>query len=323
MTIRIIGAGVAGLTAATELADRGYSIALFEEGSRIGEKSCSWFAGGMLAPWCERESAEEVVITRGIQALNWWPRFFKPTVMKGTLLVAAPRDVPELLRFSKRTSGYEWVDEARIAQLEPDLQGRFFKGLFFPKEGHLNPRQALPTLCQNLLDKGAEIHLNTKADPIPKDKDDVVIDCRGLYARHDLPTIRGVRGEMLLVRTHEVQLSRPVRLLHPRIPLYIVPRGEGIFMIGATMIESDYKGEGKVRSVVELLNGAYAIHPAFGEADILEIGCDVRPAFPDNLPQVIKKSANHYYVNGMHRHGFLLTPWLASQLAEQIAKDRK
>ncbi len=107
-----------------------------------------------------------------------------------------------------------------------------------------------------------------------------VVDCRGLAARDALPDLRGVRGEMVVVRTHDISLSRPVRLLHPRIPLYIVPRGDGVFMIGATMIESEERRAVSVRSAVELLNAAYTLHPAFGEAEIVELGADLRPAFP-------------------------------------------
>ena len=66
-----------------------------------------------------------------------------------------------------------------------------------------------------------------------------MIDCTGAAAIGRIGGLRGVRGEMLYVETEEITLSRPVRLLHPRHPLYIVPRGDGAFMVGATMIESD------------------------------------------------------------------------------------
>jgi glycine oxidase len=68
-----------------------------------------------------------------------------------------------------------------------------------------------------------------------------------------------------------------VRLLHPRFPLYVVPHGDGVYMIGATMIESDEESRISARSMMELLNTAYALHPAFAEAEIIEIGCGVRP----------------------------------------------
>jgi glycine oxidase len=130
-----------------------------------------------------------------------------------------------------------------------------------------------------------------------------------------LPELRGMRGEMLLVRTREIVLKRPVRLLHPRIPLYVVPRADGLFMIGATMIESADKGGVSVRSAIELLSAAFALHPAFGEAEIVEMLADVRPAFPDNEPRIVERGGR-IYVNGFYRHGFLLSPFYAERVAD-------
>ena len=102
--------------------------------------------------------------------------------------------------------------------------------------------------------------------------------------------------------------SRPVRLIHPRWPLYVIPRGDGRFMLGATSIEAQDSGV-SVRSALELLGAAYAVHPAFAEARIVEFGSALRPAFPDNLPRIsIEKDIA---VNGLYRHGFLLAPALA------------
>ena len=74
-----------------------------------------------------------------------------------------------------------------------------------------------------------------------------------------------------------------------RIPVYIVPRGDGHFMIGATSIENDERGRVTGRSMLELLSATYALHPAFGEAEIVEIGADVRPAYPDNIPRLRRR----------------------------------
>ena len=101
-----------------------------------------------------------------------------------------------------------------------------------------------------------------------------------------------------------------MRLIHPRWPLYIVPRPEGRFLIGATTIESEDTGGVTVRSALELLTAAYAVHPAFGEARIVELGAGLRPAFPDHAPR-IRIDGRHIAVNGLYRHGFLLAPALA------------
>ena len=136
-----------------------------------------------------------------------------------------------------------------------------------------------------------------------------MIDCRGLSARDEQPELRGVKGEMIIVETGEVELSRPVRLIHPRWPLYVIPRGDNRFMLGATSIEAEDTGV-SVRSALELLGAAYAVHPAFAEARIVEFGSGLRPAFPDNLPR-ITIGRNRIAVNGLYRHGFLLAPALA------------
>ena len=241
MRVTIIGAGVAGLTAALELAERGAEVRVVERAARLGEAACSWCAGGMLAPWCEGESAPVEVVELGAQALEWWGKRVPGVARDGTLVVAAPRDAGEIERFAARTRRHERVDEARIGALEPDLAGRFRKGLFFAEEGHLDPRAALRALAERLGERGVAVEFGV-ARSAPLGHADAVLDCRGFAARDELEELRGVRGEMVVLRTKDISFRRPIRFLHPRIPLYVVPRGDGLFMIGATMIESAARG---------------------------------------------------------------------------------
>jgi glycine oxidase len=270
----------------------------------------------MLAPWCEGESAPVEVVELGALACDWWARRVPSVVRNGTLVVAAPRDTSEIERFAARTTHHERVDEARIGALEPDLAGRFRKGLFFADEGHLDPRAALDALAERLVERGVTVDFGVDGSALRLHAE-AVLDCRGFAARAELPELRGVRGEMVILRTKEISLLRPVRFLHPRIPLYVVPRGDGLFMVGATMIESSARGPVTARSAIELLSAAYALHPAFGEAEIVETRADVRPAFPDNLPRIIRRGAKVYF-NGLYRHGFLLSPAFAQRAAETV-----
>jgi glycine oxidase len=320
MRATVLGAGVAGLACAVALAERGATVEVLERGERLGAGCCSWYAGGMLAPWCELESAESPVATLGAESLTWWPAKFAGTALKGSLVVAHGRDAGELRQFARRTERYEWLDAPGIGALEPDLAGRFSQALYFREEGHLDPRAALTALARRLAELGASIRFGVAAQADGERAargDGTVIDCRGLAARDALPELRGVKGEMLVVRLPDISLSRPVRVLHPRVPVYIVPRGEGHYMIGATVIESDQPTRITARSMLELLSAAYALHPAFGEAEIVEIGTGVRPAFPDNLPRVCRIGGT-VHVNGLYRHGFLLAPALARQAAELV-----
>ncbi|MER9657303.1 glycine oxidase ThiO [Mesorhizobium sp. M0152] len=318
MKVLVKGAGVAGLTAAFEFAARGAAVTVAETRPALGGNA-SWFAGGMLAPWCERESAEQPVLDLGSDAADWWDAATPGLVARrGTLVLAAPRDAGELDRFASRTTGYRRVEEDEIALLEPDLAGRFRRGLLFPAEGHLDPRQAMAALHDKLAATGVEFHFGADAQHVFGF--DRQIDCTGMAAQND--RLRGVRGEMLILRTPDISLSRPIRLLHPRFPLYAVPRTDHRFMIGATMIESQSVGPVTARSIMELLGTAYALHPAFGEAEIVETGVGVRPAFPDNLPRVETKG-EIIAINGLYRHGFLLAPAMARQAADLVfSQDR-
>ncbi|HYC26319.1 MAG TPA: FAD-dependent oxidoreductase [Roseiarcus sp.] len=316
MQVTVVGAGVVGLASALALSERGVRVQIFERSLRLGEDACSWSAGGMLAPWCEGESAEPEIVEWGRQAIGWWERRVGGVHANGALLVSPPRDAPEIDRFAARTENRRWVDEAEIAALEPDLAGRFRKGLYFADEGHLDPRRALVDLVARLGERGVPIHLGVDGRD-RADGAEAILDCRGLAARDALADLRGVRGEMLILRTKEVALSRPVRFLHPRIPVYVVPREGGEFMIGATSIESASRGPITARSAMELLSAAYALHPAFGEAEIVEMRADARPAFPDNLPRLVAQG-RRTYLNGFYRHGYLLAPAFAERAAAAI-----
>jgi glycine oxidase len=320
VNVSIIGAGVAGLTCALELARRGVAVELFERALGPGPATCSWIAGGMLAPWCELESSEPLVAELGERSIAWWTEVYPGTVRKGTLMLAHGRDVGELARVALRTARCQRVDGDAIAALEPQLTGRFQQGLYFPDEAHLDPRAALPFLLGELQRLGGRVHFGV--EPTPEQlAGRRVVDCRGLAAREALPDLRGVKGEMVLLRSREVVLQRPVRVLHPRLPVYIVPREDGVFMVGATMIESDDARRVSARSLLELLSAAYALDPALGEAEVIEVGTQVRPAFADNLPQ-LRRRGDTVYVNGLYRHGFLVAPALAQMVAELLLHDR-
>jgi glycine oxidase len=316
--IRVIGAGVVALTVAHELACAGQSVEIVERAAGPG-LGCSYFAGGMLAPWCEEESAEPLILEWGREGIEYWTNTVPAAAVNGTLVVASPRDHPDLVRFSRLTAGFERLDAAGLADREPDLGGRFDQALFFAREAHLDPRRALSMLTARLQQfDGVRFRFDTAAEAVTEPAD-WILDCRGFAARDQLPDLRGVKGEMLVLATREISLSRPVRLLHPRHPVYVVPRGDGRFMVGATVIENEDRRI-TARSVLELLSAAYALHPAFGEAEIVETGADLRPAFPDNLPR-IRRVDRVLHMNGLYRHGFLLAPALARRAAAVLLHD--
>jgi glycine oxidase len=281
-------------------------------------QATSHWAGGMLAPFCEGETAEPVITRLGLRSLDLWREALPQTPFNGSLVVAHPRDRADFERFARLTGGHQRIGREKIAALEPALAGRFPEALFFPQEGHVDPRQVLPALHDVVRSAGVPIAFNAKAGQ--GDLDGVVIDCRGIAARDACPDLRGVKGEIVILETDEIALSRPVRFIHPRWSLYIVPRAGNRFLIGATSIECE-DDRVSVRSALELLTAAYAVHPAFGEARIVEFGAGLRPAFPDNRPRVMVDDMR-ITVNGLYRHGFLLAPALAEATVAHFLRGR-
>jgi len=316
--VTVIGAGVAGLCAAYALSRAGLTPRLIDRAGAPGAHGCSWWAGGMLAPFCEGAQAEPAIVAHGRTAAAFWSEVTAVT-QRGTLVVALQRDRGELDRFARRTGGHSRVND--LAALEPDLAAHG-SALFFEGEAHLEPRRALADLTQALAARGVRIE---QAEATPDDIAGPVIDARGMAA--GLPGLRAVRGEMLVLRAPDMRLSRPVRLLHPRHPLYIVPRGDGVFMLGATQVESADRRGVSARAMLELLSAAYALDARFAEAEVLETGADLRPAFADNVPRVVVRagSSNHpvLHLNGLFRHGYLMAPALARQAAGYLTNGVK
>ncbi len=312
--ITVLGAGITGLWQALTLAQAGYGVELVERSPAatpfIG--AASQYAGAMLAPDCEAEAAPVLVRDLGREAIARWQAVYPNLVQNGSLVVALPREPGELARYARVTERHHRVTGPILAALEPDLATHVDAALYYPGEAHMSAPDALGFLLDAVTAAGVRVTSGRDAAPHDFDAARTVIDCRGLGAVSDLGDLRGVRGERLVVRARDVRLSRPVRLLHPRIPLYIVPWLDGLFMIGATVIESSDGGPMTVRSAVEILSAACLVHPGFAEAAIVSLGAGVRPAFADNVPRVVVEvDGRTLRVNGAYRHGFLLAPMLA------------
>ena len=250
-------------------------------------------------------------------------------------MVAHSRDRAGMQHLAERVehagfgSHLRWLGREGVRELEPELEGRFGEGLYLVPEGEIDPRSLLPALVETLRQGGAMLCFETEVEQLASGEITVqgarhaydwVLDCRGLAAGNQVTGLRGVRGEILTVRTREVRLGRPIRMMHPRYPLYIVPRPNHRFVIGATSIESDSLRPVTVRSALELLSAAYALHPAFAEAEIVELNVQCRPTFPDHLPRIIRQD-KLLRINGLYRHGYLLSPLVAETVATFI-RDR-
>src|ERR1700675_3763740 len=178
--VSVIGAGIAGAWQALLFARAGREVTLFERSDAAMTQSTSHWAGGMLAPYCEAETSEPVITRLGIRSLDLWREHFPQTPFNGSLVVSHPRDRADFERFARRTSGHRRLDANAVTEIEPSLDGRFRDALFFPDEGHVEPRLGLPELHQRISAAGGTVAFNNEANPA--ECDGIVIDCRGLGA---------------------------------------------------------------------------------------------------------------------------------------------
>ncbi|CAG4918507.1 FAD-dependent oxidoreductase [Paraburkholderia saeva] len=325
----VIGGGLCGRLVAWRLAGAGHRVALYERGDAAGTGAAAWVAAAMLAPLAEAASAELLITRLGEASLAAWPRLLaelpEPVFFQrnGTLVVWHHSDRNEAPLFERRVranapaelveGGFVKLSGAQVGEAEPALAGRFTQGWLLPHEGQLDNRQVLTALAAGLVERGVETHWNTPVDDHALPPARVTIDCRGLGAKPALPTLRGIRGEVARVHAPGIALARPVRLLHPRYPLYIAPKENDLYVIGATEIEGEDMSPVTVRSALELLSAAFSVHPAFGEARILELNSQCRPTLPDHRPALLWDGASMLRVNGLYRHGYMIAPEVADE----------
>lgn len=314
-TIAVRGAGIMGLMAAHSLKNAlpDANITIFDS-KGFPASNASYMAGGMLAPYAEIEHMDMDWVNAGLASIDIWQNTPLDTGFskQGSLLITHNEDRHILERFKTHLPN-DAQTPVNAQEMEPALHERFQSGILIESEAHLDPHKTMQSLCRWLSDNGVNMIKSTEKP----ESADWIIDCRGMNAEET--GIRGVKGETLLVRNPEFELSRPVRLMHPRYPLYIIPRGHGVFMIGATVIESADNENVSLRSSMELMSALYALHPSFGEAEIIELKAGIRPSYPDNLPRIrIDEDNKTISCNGLFRHGYLLAPVMAQCVAEHI-----
>src|SRR6202521_833750 len=176
--VSVIGAGIVGAWQALLFAQAGHDVTLHERSDAAMTQSTSYWAGGMLAPWCEAEASEPVIVRLGIRSLDLWREHFPQTPFNGSLVVAHARDRSDFERFARLTSGHRRLDTHGVTEIEPSLEGRFREGLFYAGEGHVEPRRVLPELHARFAAAGGTIKFNSEADA--SELGGIVIDCRGL-----------------------------------------------------------------------------------------------------------------------------------------------
>ncbi|MFT5574841.1 MAG: glycine oxidase [Bermanella sp.] len=333
ITVGIAGGGLIGRLMAWQLLRRGHQVTVFDRGPASGEHSAAFVAAAMLAPYSEAVTSGAEMFELGKRSAQLWPSLLAelredselPVALQthGSLVIAHDLDSGSFTHFDQKLHAVvgddvqvQSLNREGIQRLEPELPASFRRGVWLSGEGSLDNRALLAALYESIVARGGHwrahcevLKMSSGAVQLTDASEhfDWVIDCRGTGAKIDWPEVRGVRGEILWVKAPAVQLTRPIRLMHPRYNLYITPKPNKVFVVGATEIESESQAPVTVRSELELLSALYSVHSGFAEAHIVGSYARCRPALPDNLP-AIRASKGMLRINGLYRHGYLLAP---------------
>lgn len=342
MRIGIAGAGVLGRLLAWRLGRSGHDVAVYDPADGpLGRGAAGWTAAGMLSPSAELECADLQVFQDGLDSIPLWAHITAQLPgapdfdCQGSLLLAhrgdqgAARRLVDLID-RKAPEGHrpQALTVRELNALEPDIHGPTLAWLL-PHEGAINPLQLMPALYEGAVN--VTWHWGCRVDVVEpgtlvlrgeRASFDHVFDVRGLGQRAadgagtGCAAVRGVRGEIFVVHAPEVHLARPVRLLHPRHRVYVVPRRDHHFAIGASEIESEDRSPVSLRTTVELLTAAHSLLPGLAEARIVHTETNLRPALPDNLPR-IEQGRALTRINGLFRHGWMIAPAISARAVRE------
>ena len=330
--IGVAGAGLLGRLLAWRLGHAGHAVSVFDPADGPGPAwdghgAAAFTAAGMLCPTAERERADASIAALGWRSIDLWQDIVQalaaPGLLRrhGSLLLAHRGDDGCARRMLARCAGAgagvapQRLDAAGLAALEPALHGAAHAWLL-PGEAQIDP----PATLQRLFEAAASSvrwHWRTPVARLARGalcteagdalRFDLVFDVRGRGA--PMAGLRGVRGETVWLQAPAHGLVRPVRLLHPRQTVYLLPRGADRVFVGASEIESEDRSPVSLRSAVELMAAAHSVMPALAEARIERLDRNLRPALPDHLPRTDIQDGL-VCINGLFRHGWLVAPAL-------------
>ena len=353
--IGIAGAGLAGRCLAWRLLRAGHRVTLLDSRRRDALDTAAMVAAAMLSPLAELAVSDAVVFALGQRSMELWPQWIdelhasdpkanaQPVYFRqqGTLVVAHGPDQSSMDHFTRllqhklpasHRKQLQPLDAVGLAALEPGLAGRFHSGLHLQGEGQLANDQWMAALALALDRLGVVWHEEVAVHGLEAQRMqgrwvatgeeldiavDIVVDARGVGSKPLLSRLRGVRGEVLRVECKGVTLQRPVRLMHPRYQLYVAPRPDHQFVVGATELESEDTGAVTLRSMLELGSALYSLHPAFGEARVMRLSAALRPALDNDQPACLLQDGI-WHLNGLYRHGYLCAPALVESLMQKI-----
>ncbi|CAN5499878.1 glycine oxidase ThiO [soil metagenome] len=346
----VIGAGVVGLSCAWRLARSGARVRVLERGE--AGSGATGVAAGMIAPVGESNWGEEALVAEALRSHAAWPQFAReladdagtdPGLTQcGALHVALDRD--ELAELRRRfdltvSLGLEasWRRSREARKIEPSLSPGVVGAIHAPSEAAIDPPTLIGALLAAAKAFGAEVIESCEVVEAILDGERLtgVRDREGIEHRAPVsviatgawsgaagwlperarPAVRPVKGQILVLRDRSGRAACGGIVASERV--YLVPRGDGRVIVGATVEEMGFDTTVTAGGVHELLREAYRAMPEVAEMELVACNAGLRPGTPDNAPLVGPGELEGLIVaTGHYRHGVLLGPVTAERVVE-------
>ncbi len=353
--VAVVGGGIIGLAVAWRAQRHGMRVVLLEREPALAS-GATHAAAGMLAPVSEAHVAEQELLALGLESAARYPAFVAQLAQEspldagflacGTLRVARDRDEAEALDRERAVREQLGLPAERLLptaarRREPGLAPTIRLALDFPDDHAVDPRAVARALADAFASAGGELRtgaevsaLRSEGDRVtgvtlgdgggePVAADQVVVatgawteQLGGLPAQARVP-VRPVKGQILRLRDPAGPglMTRVLRM----DPGYLVPRGDGRYVLGATMEERGYETDVTAGGVFELLRDAIELVPGLSELVLEEVEAGLRPGTPDNAPALGPGALRGlHWAAGHHRNGILLAPITADLLLQSL-----
>jgi glycine oxidase len=321
--VAVVGGGVIGLTVAWRAAQRGLRTLVLD----AAEDGAWRYAAGMLAPVTEVEFGEDALLGLGLRALEGFPAFCADLAVDlrrdGALVVARDRDEAEeleqLLEYRRKLGlAVERLRPSQARRAEPALAPTVRLVLDVPGDGAVDPRKLVAALSDAVEAAGGEIRRERVTDLGGLSARQVVVAAGAWSGRLGSLPVRPVKGQIMRLRDPQGQdlVTRTIRTREG----YLVPRGEGRYVLGATVEERGWDTAPTAGATHELIRDLAEVVPGVLELEIEELGAGLRPGTPDNLP-IIGSAAGVVWATGHHRNGILLADVTAEAVASVLVSD--
>jgi glycine oxidase len=349
----VIGGGVIGLAVAWRASQRGLGVVVLECAEPGAATSA--VGAGMLAPISEAVLSEQALLRLGLASARAYPEFVAALedatgldagyLACGTLLAARDADEAEALERELAMRGALGLEVHRLRasaarRLEPALAPALRLALDIPGDHAIDPRKLTRALVQAVRRAGGEVRAQAPVAELRVSHDRVtgvtlaggqtlaagaVVVAAGPWSAQIGGIPEEARVPLHPVKGQIMRMHDPggpgllTRVLRMRTG-YVVPRGDGRYVLGATMEERGFDDSVTAGAVFELLRDASELLPGIWELVIDELSAGFRPATPDNAPAIGAGSLpGLHWATGHYRHGILLAPITAELLAGELA----